>query len=107
MLSGHRFGAIDKAEQQIADALQGDSEFHAGQQQSGFIGGYLGDGGGHKVVDIAVQRIQLALAVAHLAEHGFGGGGNAFGGRGGGPVADAKRIERQLQKVRPGDRQYV
>ena len=49
--------------------------------------GDAGDGGGDKVVDIAIQRIQLALAVPNLAEQGLGGGGDAFRGGGGGAVA--------------------
>lgn len=57
------FCTIDKTQQKIADSLEGDSEFHAGKQGSGFLAGDSSDGGGYEIVDIAIQRVQLALVI--------------------------------------------
>jgi hypothetical protein len=78
--AGSSLSAVGEAEKQIADALQTDHEFHAGEKFAGFGGLDFGDDGGDGAVDFHVEPVELAFALVQRVEQRTGAGGDAFRG---------------------------
>src|SRR5215469_3950763 len=97
--STHGLGAVAEAEQEITDALQPNHELHAGEQLTCLGRLYLGDGGGHAVVDFEVERVEFAFALAQRSEQGAGAGGNALGGGSGGLFGHLASLDRSANDV--------
>ena len=72
--------AVGKAEEQVADALEADHELHAGEEFAGFGGLDFGDDRGDGAVDLHVEGVEFALALAQRVQQQAGTGGDAFGG---------------------------
>jgi len=66
--AGGSLGAVGKAEEQVADALEADHELHAGEKLTGLGGLDLGDDGGDGAVDFHVEGIEFTLAQAQRAQ---------------------------------------
>jgi hypothetical protein len=79
--SADGLSAVGEAKQEIADALEANHEFHAGEQLAGFGGTNLGDGGSHATVDFHVEGVELAFALAEGIKKSGRSGGDAFGRR--------------------------
>ena len=82
--SADGLGAVGEVEQVVADALEPDHEFHTGQQFTSFRWSNLRNEAGDSAIDLHVQGVKFALALAHGVEQGAGAGGDALrGGRSG------------------------
>ena len=77
--SRDREGAVCETQQEVADTLEADHEFHTSEEFTGFGWADFGDGGGNSVVDFKVEGIELAFALAEGVEQGAGAGGDTFG----------------------------
>ena len=87
-------GAVGEVEQMIADTLEADHEFHAGEEFAGADRLDGGNGGGHAIVDFQVQGIEFALSLAHGVEQRTGAAGDSFGGGGSGFFGHVASLDR-------------
>jgi len=74
-------GAVGETEQKVADALEADHEFHAGEKLAGFGRPDVGDCGGDAGVDFHVEGIEFALTLAEGVEQCGRASRYAFGRR--------------------------
>ncbi len=100
--AGGGLRAVGDAEQQVADALQADHELHAGEKFAGFSRLDFGDGGGDGGVDLHVERVEFALALAQRVQQRRGAGGDAFGGGSGGFFGEAAGFDGAAHDVMVG-----
>ena len=92
-------GAVGEVEQMIADTLEADHEFHAGEEFTGLGGLNRGDGGGHAIVDFEVEGIEFALALAYGVEQRSGAGGDSFGGGRSGFFGHVASLDRAADQI--------
>src|SRR6266571_851720 len=63
-----RLCAAAKTQQEIADALQPDHHFHAGQQLASLGLRHLGNGRGHTRVNFHIQVVELSFTIAECVK---------------------------------------
>lgn len=97
--AGSGLGAVGEAKKQVADALEADHKFHAGEKFAGFGWGNFRNEGGDGAVDLHVEGIEFALALAQRIQQQAGTGGDAFGGRAGRFLGEAAGLDGAADDV--------